>query len=72
MPRKQTVYRVLPNRTRTGEGELTYKLGVLFTDEEAAQITRRAAAEDRSAGNLIHYVMREYLAGRLRPAPAQP
>jgi hypothetical protein len=53
-------------RTRNGGAALTHKLPVLFTEEEASQIIDQATVEDRSASNLIHYVMREYLAGRLR------
>lgn len=57
-------------RTRNGGAALTHKLPVLFTEEEARRIIAQASAEDRSAANLIHYVMREYLAGRLRPISA--
>lgn len=57
-------------RTRNGGAPLTHKVPVLFTEEEARRIIDQASAEDRSAANLIHYVMREYLAGRLRRSAA--
>lgn len=67
MPRKATPsYRTLP---RYPEGKLTHKIPVLFTEEEAARLLRRAKNEDRSASNLIHYVVRQYLAGRLQVVP---
>ncbi len=51
--------------TRNGESKMTHKLVALFTEDEARGILQRAASEDRSAGNLMHFVMREYIAGRL-------
>lgn len=63
-PKIRTVYRQ-PGR-RNGETKLTHKIVVLFTETEATEIIQAAALQDRTAGNFVHYVMREYLAGRLR------
>ena len=52
-------------QTRNGESMLTHKFMVLFTEEEARAIIHEAAVADRSGGNLIPYVMREYLLGRV-------
>lgn len=62
--KKQTVYR--PVRTRGGQDDLlSHKLAVLFTGTEANQLQEQAIREDRSSANLVHYIVREYLAGRL-------
>ena len=54
-------------QTRNGESMLSHKFMVLFTEDEARLIIHMAAEADRSGGNLIHWVMREYLMGRLIP-----
>lgn len=50
------------------EQKLNRKIVALFTEREHEAIMELAQRQDRSAGNLMHYVMREYVAGRLVPA----
>lgn len=53
-----------PQPTRVG-AKLVRKVPVLFTEAEHAQLMKCAADADRPACNLLHWLAREYMAGRL-------
>lgn len=56
-----------PQPSRVGE-KLTRKVPVLFTESEHMELVRLSIQQDRPTCNLLHWLAREYIAGRMVPS----